>query len=68
LSFAEVSNWAHHDIFSFFEPYGLRFHASIKNEDEWDRVRSQFEEKFIIRRIKPSLEDVFIHSVEDQVA
>jgi ABC-2 type transport system ATP-binding protein len=66
LSFAEVSAMARHDVFSFFEPYGLRFHASIKSEEEWERVRPQFEDTFIIKRITPSLEDVFIHKVEGQ--
>jgi ABC-2 type transport system ATP-binding protein len=66
LSFAEVFAMAQHKVFSFFEPYGLRFHASITSEDEWEKVRQQFEEKFTIRRIKPSLEDVFIHIVEGQ--
>jgi len=64
LSFAEVSAMAHHEAFLFFEPYGLRFHAAIKSEAEWDTVRSDFEKKFSIRRIKPSLEDVFIQTVE----
>jgi hypothetical protein len=48
----------------FFEPYGLRFHASIRSEEEWKAVRRQFEEKFAIREITPSLEDVFIQTVE----
>jgi ABC-2 type transport system ATP-binding protein len=68
LRFAEVSSLAQHDVFSYFEPYGLRFHASIKSEDGWERIRTQFEEKFFIRRIKPSLEDVFIHIVEGEAA
>jgi ABC-2 type transport system ATP-binding protein len=64
LSFAEVSAMARHEVFSFFEPYGLRFHAAIKSEPEWERVKPEFEKKFTIRRIKPSLEDVFIRTVE----
>jgi len=64
LSFAEVSAMARHDVFLFFEPYGLRFHAAIKSEPEWEAVRGDFEKKFLIHRIKPSLEDVFIQTVE----
>ncbi len=64
LSFAEVSAFARHDVFLFFEPYGLRFHAAIKSEDAWETVRNDFEKKFTIKRIKPSLEDVFIQTVE----
>lgn len=64
LSFAEVSELEHDKAFSFFEPYGLRFHASIRSEADWSRDRTRFEERFYIRQIKPSLEDVFIRSVE----
>ncbi len=64
LTFAEVSAMARNEAFSFFEPYGLRFHAAIKSEAEWETVRAEFEKKFSIRRIKPSLEDVFIRTVE----
>ena len=64
LSFAEVSAFARHDVFLFFEPYGLRFHAAIKSEDAWETVRNDFEKNFTIKRIKPSLEDVFIQIVE----
>jgi ABC-2 type transport system ATP-binding protein len=64
LSFSEVSSLARHEVFLFFEPYGLRFHASIRSEEEWKAVRRQFEEKFAIREITPSLEDVFIQTVE----
>jgi len=64
LSFAEVSALSQDDSFLFFEPYGLRFHAAIKSEAAWEQVRPAFEKKFIIRRIKPTLEDVFIRAVE----
>ena len=68
LSFAEISAMARHEVFLFFEPYGLRFHAAIKSETEWERVRPEFEKQFSIRRIKPSLEDVFIQTVEGKAA
>ncbi len=64
LSFAEVSAMARDETFLFIEPYGLRFHAAIRSEAAWERVRMAFEEKFTVRRIKPSLEDVFIRTVE----
>ena len=64
LTFAEVSAMARHAVFLFFEPYGLRFHAVIKSEPEWETVKGDFEKRFSIRRIKPSLEDVFIQTVE----
>ena len=66
LSFTEISEMATHEVFMFFEPYGLRFHASFRSEEEWAKVRPFFEEKFTIRQIKPSLEDVFIQTVESK--
>lgn len=64
LNFEEISQMEQHPAFSFFEPYGLRFHASIHDLNAWDQVKPEFEKQFIIREIKPSLEDVFIRSVE----
>jgi ABC-2 type transport system ATP-binding protein len=64
LSFGEVAAIAGHPVFLFFEPYGLRFHAAIRSEPEWEQVRGEFEKKFSIRKIAPSLEDVFIRTVE----
>ncbi|MFI5305156.1 MAG: AAA family ATPase, partial [Nitrospiria bacterium] len=67
VSFLEISAMKHHPIFLFFEPYGLKFHASIKSEAMWQEDKSEFEEKFTIRQIKPSLEDVFIQRAERKV-
>ena len=64
LSFSELSALERHEIFSFFEPYGLRFHAAIRSEEDWMRIRPEFDAKFNIRQIKPSLEDVFIRTIE----
>jgi ABC-2 type transport system ATP-binding protein len=68
LSFAEVSAMARHEVFLFFEPYGIRFHAAIRSAEDWEKIRPEFEKKFSIRRIKPSLEDVFIRTVEGKDA
>ncbi len=67
LSFAEISGMAGQKVFLFFEPYGLRFHAAVRSEEEWEKVRHRFEERFTIRQITPSLEDVFIQTVEGRV-
>ena len=64
LSFEEVLALEQEPMFSFFEPYGLRFHASIRNLEVWNQKRHQFDTRFHVRPIKPSLEDVFIQSVE----
>jgi ABC-2 type transport system ATP-binding protein len=64
MKFDEISKLQHDPVFSFFEPYGLRFHAAIRNQELWERERRRFESDFQIRDIAPSLEDVFIRSVE----
>jgi ABC-2 type transport system ATP-binding protein len=37
LSFAELTAYEHHEGFSFFEPYGPRFHAAPLNPEAWAR-------------------------------
>jgi ABC-2 type transport system ATP-binding protein len=64
LKFAEISDLKSNPLFSFFEPYGLRFHASIKNAADWAKAEPEFGKKFKILPIHPSLEDVFIQIVE----
>lgn len=44
----------------FFEPYGLRFHATFKTPTK----AKDLEADFVIRQISPTLEDVFIKTVE----
>lgn len=64
LSYQELDQIAQDPALSFFEPYGLRFHASIREAKDWESLRQRFERKFRIRRIEPNLEDVFIRLVE----
>jgi ABC-2 type transport system ATP-binding protein len=64
MSFTEMSAMGRPELFLFFEPYGLRFHATIRNEAEWEKSKGLFEEKFKIRKITPTLEDVFIRTSE----
>jgi ABC-2 type transport system ATP-binding protein len=64
LSFKEIGELQHLPAFSFFEPYGLRFHAAISSSAQWEKERGALSEKFHIREIHPNLEDVFIAVVE----
>ena len=64
LSFAELTAYEHHEGFSFFEPYGPRFHAAPLSPEAWARWRPDLEKTFHVRPIPPSLEDVFIRVVE----
>ena len=64
LTFSEIAKLQNHAAFCFFEPYGLRFHASVQSLEQWQRHRAEFEREFVVREIQPSLEDVFIRCVE----
>ena len=64
LSFAELTAFERHEAFSFFEPYGPRFHAAAAGAGEWAKWEPRLRETFHIRPIAPSLEDVFIRVVE----
>ncbi len=64
MSFGELSSFEHNEAFSFFEPYGLRFHAAAASPAAWKRWAPELEKTFHIRSIAPSLEDVFIRFVE----
>ena len=67
MSATETSTFKKNPVFAFFEPYGLRFHAAVHSGAAWEESRSQFESKFTIRAIPPSLEDVFIRAVETRL-
>jgi ABC-2 type transport system ATP-binding protein len=66
LSFAELTAYEHHPAFSFFEPYGLHFHAAAANPEVWEKSQPELEKIFHIRPVAPSLEDVFIRVVESR--
>ncbi len=50
--------------FAMFEPYGHHFHAIIKNECDANKVIDDLSQIADIKKIDPSLEDVFVRLVE----
>jgi len=64
LSFADLAAFEKHEAFSFFEPYGLRFHAAASSPKSWAAWAPKLEKTFRIRPVSPSLEDVFIRVIE----
>ncbi len=64
VSFSKIIALKKHPAFLFFEPYGLRFHASVSSGGEWSKLRAELESDFHVRPITPTLEDVFIRAVE----
>lgn len=64
VPFSSLAAFEHHAAFSFFEPYGPRFHAAAVSAESWAQWEPRLREKFSVRPIAPSLEDVFIRLVE----
>ena len=46
------------------QPYGMRWHLSLKDEAAWKSLTAVLPPGLSVRRIAPSLEDVFIRLVE----
>src|SRR6185437_15629665 len=46
IAFDEIAKLRTDPIFTFFEPYGLRFHASVQDQGEWEQLRARFERDF----------------------
>jgi ABC-2 type transport system ATP-binding protein len=63
-SYEQLQAMRHHPEFAFFEPYGLRFHAAFRDSAAADALRAKLKRDFAIREIVPTLEDVFIRTVE----
>jgi len=64
MSFAQLEAYGTHEAFSFFQPYGHRFHAAAKSRASWERWAPEMQKVFRVRPVAPSLEDVFIRLVE----
>jgi ABC-2 type transport system ATP-binding protein len=61
-----ISHFKAHRAFESFQPYGIRYHASLKSQNVWDEVKDELSQYFEYSVITPSLEDVFIKLVEGQ--
>jgi len=60
----KIAEWKSSGAFDLFEPYGIRYHASVADQKIWKAIEADVEQHFHIKSIKPSLEDVFIRLVE----
>ncbi|MFL6648706.1 MAG: ATP-binding cassette domain-containing protein [Sulfurifustaceae bacterium] len=62
--FAGVQELRRHSELEYFEPYGRRYHAAFKPSAAADELREELARDFEVREIAPTLEDVFIRTVE----
>lgn len=66
ISYSRISDLQQRPEFKFFEPYGLRFHVEFRNTEAAEKLKTALGTEFEIREINPSMEDVFIKTVEDK--
>jgi len=59
-----VPDWARREGVLSVQPCGMRWHLSLNDEAAWERLAAALPAGVSLRRIAPSLEDVFIRLVE----
>ena len=64
IDYLEITKLRLHSEFEFFEPFGLKFHATFKKTDAAEKFRKELNGLFDMKQIKPTMEDVFIKIIE----
>jgi ABC-2 type transport system ATP-binding protein len=62
--YAHLQALRHDPGIDYFEPYGLRFHATFRDTPAVAQLKFRLDRDFHVREIVPTLEDVFIRIVE----
>jgi len=63
-NYSTIQKLQSHPEIDFFEPYGLRFHLSFRKSPDAAKLKDELTKDFQLKEIKPTLEDVFIRTVE----
>jgi ABC-2 type transport system ATP-binding protein len=66
VAYAATEALRHHPEVAFFEPYGMRFHVALRATPGGAKLRRELAGTFRLRPITPTLEDVFIRTVEGE--
>jgi ABC-2 type transport system ATP-binding protein len=66
ISYSKMTDLQHSE-FKFFEPYGLKFHAEFKDSETALKLKHALAKTFEIKKINPTMEDVFIKAVEEKI-
>lgn len=64
ISYGQIEAIGKQEGLSYFEPFGLKFHAVFKNTAEGQAFKNNLSTLFNIKQITPSMEDVFIKTIE----
>lgn len=68
ISYSQIEAIGKRVELEYFEPFGLKFHAVFKNTAEGQTFKNNLSNLFSINRISPSMEDVFIKTIEGRNA
>lgn len=67
VSYADIQKLKNRPEFSYFEPFGLRFHAVFNQLPTTTALQQELHHDFVMQEITPTLEDVFIKTTEEQI-
>ena len=56
VPFSEITALKKTGLFSYFETYGLRFHAAAGDRERWARERPELERRFTAAEIRSMME------------
>jgi ABC-2 type transport system ATP-binding protein len=68
ISYGQIEALGKSGALEYFEPFGLKFHAVFKNTAEGQMFKNNLSNLFNINQITPSMEDVFIKTIEGKHA
>lgn len=68
MNYAQIAKFYASPFFSYFEPFGLRFHAVFSPTKDIKETQKELSRDFDIQEITPTLEDVFIKVVEGKAS
>lgn len=66
VSYTDIQGLKNRPEFSYFEPFGLRFHAVFNQLPTTAALQQELQQDFVVREIAPTLEDVFIRTTEEK--
>jgi drug efflux transport system ATP-binding protein len=65
VRYTDIEAIKNSEAFDFFEPFGMTFHATFKKSAQVEEYKKELSSAFEIKRITPTLEDVFIKTIEN---
>lgn len=57
-----------HPELDYFEPFGMHFHMTFKSGEKAEQLKNKLDKEYALKKIEPTLEDVFIRLTEGEEA